>query len=210
MNKKNTSLILTVLIMSMLITGIGQASSVDGATGLINIPTASTMTASTASLSYHSFKGGNYASVIVGVAPGVEAGLSARFGDKTNLFGSLKVNLVKELDYPAVSVGLRAGNDQLNYYAVASMQLGAPGVRGHAGIGTGRYSSGFAGLSIVLNPVSVSTTNRKITVPLTTAIFEYDGSGLNAGVLLKFNNSLNGKIYLSDFSSLGFGVNYKF
>ena len=60
----------------------------------------------------------------------------------------------------------------------------------------------------MLNPVSIVSSDRSFTVPVTTFIVEYDGRGLNTGVSLKFNQKLDAKLILSDFESLGLGISY--
>jgi len=203
------SVVLCFLVLILLPGNVGLAHNAYGVTGLINIPTASVLSSGSMSIGYSAFRGGHYASVILGAFPNVEVGLASDLSSKNPSFlGSAKVKILNEADYPAVAVGLTADGNHVNYYLVCSMQVGFPGVRGHIGFGTGRYKSGFAGISSVLNPVSISTSNKRFTLPVTTVLIEYDGSGLNTGLSFKFNQKLESKIIVSDFNQIGFAVNY--
>ncbi len=202
-------LILFTVLMIGASSTVGLAHNVYGTTGLLNIPTASVLPSGSFSLAYNYFRGDNHASVILGAFPGVEVGLATRIVDADPRFaGNVKVQLLSEGEYPAIAVGLNTDLNQANFYLVGSMQIGVPGVRGHLGFGSGRYKSGFAGISSVLNPVSISTDSSKLTMPLTTFMLEFDGRGLNTGVIMKFANSLETKFLLTDFQRIGFGVSF--
>lgn len=90
------------------------------------------------------------------------------------------------------------------------MQIGAPGIRGHIGFGSGQFSRGFAGISSVLNPVTVISSDRKFSMPVTTVIVETDGWRINTGLSLKFNQELSAKVMVSGFKDFGFGVSYSY
>ena len=92
------------------------------------------------------------------------------------LVGNIKVKLLEEtIDYPALALGLRVDGGKASYYVVGSMQIRMPGVRGHAGIGTGVYSRPFVGISSVLNPVAITSADKQFSMPLTTLTMEFDG-----------------------------------
>ncbi len=209
---KSMFLVLLVLIIGVFV-GSVQAKNVCGTTGLINIPTASVRASGSMNLAYNWFKKGHYTSIVLGVFPGVEVGLAGRLDNSNELIliGNLKVKLLEETaEYPGIAAGLRAGMGDVSYYIVGSMQIGMPGVRAHAGIGTGEFSNPFAGISTVLNPVSVSAVDKEFNVPLTTLTCEWDGSSIHAGVLLKFKNQLEGRLTITDFAKIGVGVNYTY
>lgn len=203
------SFLCVIVLMIASFSSVSLAHTIYGTTGLINIPSASVAPSGSISFGYDWFKGRSNVSVNLGAFPGVEAGLASQFTNNGNHFsGNVKVNLLEEGDHPAVSVGLRAASERLDFYLVSSMQIGAPGVRAHLGFGSGRYNSGFAGISAVLNPVSVSSGSSQVAVPVTTMIIEYDGNGLNTGVKMRFDQKLEGRVVISDFKSLGLGINY--
>lgn len=207
-SRKLMFVLVTVLMIGLASFNV-SAHNVSGSTGLINIPTAAVKPSGSVSAAYQSLRGTGNFSVILGAFPGVEVGMGAHFKNNAQTFsGSVKVQILQEQDYPAVAVGLTTDGSQASFYLVGSMQLGIPGVRGHFGFGSGRFQRGFAGISSVLNPVSVVSSDRSFTVPVTTFIVEYDGRGLNTGVSLKFNQKLDAKLILSDFESLGLGISY--
>lgn len=209
---KNVYRKLSVAIISVLMlvsVCYGQACAITNATGLLKISTASTLEEGELVSSYNHFNGRSYASLGLGVLHGVEVTITSRvFSKSPDLIGNLKVLLLDEDRWPAVAVGLTASNNNANYYIVGSRQIGLPGLRGHFGLGTGRYSKGFAGISSVLNPVTVSSRAKGYALPLTTAVLEYDGRGLNTGVIMRFRPDLEGKLYVSDLQYFGLALRY--
>lgn len=202
---------LLVIVLMIGLSGSAAAHNVFGSTGLINIPTASVAPSGSFSAAYHLFGGGSHLSMILGAFPNVEVGLVSRFGEPgAGFFGSVKVQLLQEGDYPGVAVGLTTNGDTASYYIVGSMQIGAPGIRGHIGFGSGQFSRGFAGISSVLNPVTVISSDRKFSMPVTTVIVETDGWRINTGLSLKFNQELSAKVMVSGFKDFGFGVSYSY
>lgn len=210
MDKQLSSLYLSfvAICILMLLTFPVQAHTINGATGLINTPTASVLGDGELVANFSSFKGHYFAAVGLGVFPGVEVGLSSQLSSENQLSGTLKVNLLPEDKLPAVAVGLQTRSGGADYYIVASKQLGTVGLRGHFGLGTGIFRKGFGGISSVLNPVSISNSNNRFTIPLATFIIEYDGSGLNTGLSLKFSPDLSAKVYVTELSHIGFGFKY--
>ena len=139
----------------------------------------------------------------VGFYPGLSAGLRQDFGG--HLYATLKAAILQETqEWPGLALGadLSLGKQQ-HLYAVVSKQLGNPSLRGHAAIGLGRYSRGMAGVSYVLNPVKVNN------LPTTSLFVEYDGRGLNGGLIAQFAPGLKAKIGLASGHEISFGVSYK-
>ncbi|HHX01564.1 MAG TPA: YjbH domain-containing protein [Firmicutes bacterium] len=203
------SLLIVVVLMFGSISSTAIAHNVYGSTGLINIPTASVAPSGSLSAAYHLFGGDSHFSVVLGAFPGVEVGLVSRFDDSVPRFsGNVKVQILPEGEYPGISVGLTTDHDRSSVYIVGSMQLGLPGIRGHIGFGSGQFSRGFAGISSVLNPVTVVSNDRKISMPVTTVIVETDGWRINTGLSLKFSPELSAKVLVSGFKDFGFGVSY--
>ncbi len=198
-----------ISVLIFVLWGYGFAHPISSATGLLQIPSAQVLDESELSVSYNHSNRKGYASLGLGVFPGVEVGMTSQVSsNNSNIVGSLKVKLMEEDILPAISVGLMSRNSKTDYYVVGSKQLGVAGLRGHFGLGTGSYSRGFAGVSSVLNPVSVASSGNHIAIPLTTLVIEYDGAALNTGVIMRFNQHVQVRAYVSDLQSLGFGLRY--
>ena len=71
-------------------------------------------------------------------------------------------------------------------------------------LGRGRFSNGMVGVSYVLNPVQVNNNT-----PVVTLGVEYDGQGLNGGLIAQFAQNVSAHVYLSDFQRLGAGLRYR-
>lgn len=206
--KKHLYLAIILFGAMLTITMPVLAQTVHGVTGLIKAPTASVLKEGELTASFNSFKGERYAAVGLGVFPGVEVGLSSHLASHLDLIGSLKVNLIPEDLYPAIAVGLQTSHHKTDYYIVGSKQLGAVGLRGHFGFGTGSFRNGFGGISSVLNPVAISNTSSQFIVPLTTFMIEYDGQGLNSGLSFKFGQDLAAKVFVTELQEFGFNLKY--
>ena len=120
------------------------------------------------------------------------------------LYATVKAALMEETsDLPGFAIGGELSLDRQHLYAVASKQIGLPGLRAHLALGSGRFSRGMAGVSFMLNPVKTSN------VPTTSLFLEYDGRGLNGGLTAQFNPELKANVGLSFDYGISFGVNYK-
>lgn len=162
------------------------APSVNGATGLINTPTADVLRPGQISLGYYHLKDGGAGTFNANVAPNLEVGVTAfRYDGQSNKnYLNAKFALAPETVLtPGLAIGAEdiANNDKRSLYAVASKALPF-GFRIHAGIGNGQLKGGFAGIEKTINPISVLTGNN--TFPATTLIAEYDGKGMNYGARL--------------------------
>ena len=67
----------------------------------------------------------------------------------------------------------------------------------------------MAGISLVLNPVKVKTKSGFV-LPTATAVIEYDGQGLNGGLIAQFSPRLKVRLMLVNLREPGFGLSYKF
>ncbi|NLJ80940.1 MAG: hypothetical protein GX335_07945 [Firmicutes bacterium] len=142
--------------------------------------------------------------------PRLSLGVKNNFSETNRLAGLFKVAVLEETaDQPGLAFGAEIGFGERHLYGVVSKQLGLPGLRGHLALGTGKYARGMAAVSFVLNPVNIKTENG-LTLPVTSAVLEYDGRGLNGGLAAQFSPGLKAFLILSDFEQLNFGLNYKF
>lgn len=178
------------------------------ASRVLVVPTADSLGTGVGELAYSYHRNKGSLELNVGLYPGVNLGMRQEFGG--SLFGTLKVAILEETqNRPAFALGgeLTVGKTQ-HIYAVLSKQLGTPGVRGHLALGTGRYSRGMAGVSLMLNPVQIKN-NQGLTLPTTSLILEYDGKGLNGGITAQFNSAFQGYVAVATEHGLGFGLDYK-
>jgi len=160
------------------------ASSVNGSTGLINIPTADVLRQNQIGLGYYNLNGGGCGIFNTNLGDQLELGVAGfRFDDtnRNNTFVNAKYGLLSEgVLTPGVAVGIEdiGGQVQRTEYIVASKALPF-GFRIHAGLGNGNFGGVFAAVEKTLNPVSVISGNN--TFPATTLIAEYDGRVMNYG-----------------------------
>jgi len=168
------------------------APSVNGSTGLINIPTADVLRSGQFSLGYYHLKDGGVGTFNTNIVPNVEVGVTGFRYDsqqnKTNM--NAKFGIVPETVLtPGLSVGVEdiANHDKRSSYVVASKTLPF-GFRIHAGTGNGNFHGVFAGIEKTLNPISMLTGND--TFPATTLIAEYDGKTMNYGARLSIISGL--------------------
>ena len=162
------------------------APSINGATGLINDPTADVLRSGQISLGYYHLKDGGVGTFNTNVAPNLEVGVTGfRYDGQNNKnYLNAKFALAPEtILTPGLAIGVEdiANNDKRSIYAVASKALPF-GFRIHAGTGNGQFNGVFAGIEKTINPISVLTGNN--VFPATTLIAEYDGKGMNYGARL--------------------------
>lgn len=165
---------------------VGAAPSVNGSTGLINIPTADVLRSGQLSLGYYHLQDGGVGSFNTNVAPNLELGVAAfRYDGQSNknYFNAKFALLPETILTPGVAVGVEdiSNSEQRSVYAVASKALPF-GFRIHVGTGDGRFNGVFAGLEKTINPLSVITGRNAF--PATTLIAEYDGKTMNYGARL--------------------------
>lgn len=188
--------------------GVGLAGSTTwGPTGLLHVPTADANPEGRLDVGFHQGKGSASVITTYGLLDTLEVGMGlSGLNQDSNLSAHVKFVLISEtFEYPGVAIGV-SGVDHNTYYMVASKRLQGLGVRGHVGIGKGRVNGLFAGVSKVLNPVTVSTSQQRMQTPVVTLIGEWDGSGLNAGADLAFTPELGLRLMLEDMESFSFGL----
>lgn len=190
----------TLLLLVVLVTLAIPAS----AAKILTVPTAD-VPSNALELDFLYHRGASSLGAQFGFYPGLSAGLRQEFGHDTNhLYATFKAAISEETQSrPGFALGGELSLKQQHLYAVLSKQLGMPGLRGHLALGLGRYSRGMAGVSFMLNPVKVSN------VPTTSLFVEYDGHGLNGGLIAQFSPELKANIGLSMDHGMSFGLNYK-
>lgn len=116
-----------------------------------------------------------------------------------------KVVLAQENELqPAISVGLC----KEDLYIVASKDLGY-GFRGHFGLGNGGFGGLFLGFNKVLNPVSISTTDKP-SLPIINLKGEYINEEVNLAVQVNLQDNIKFDVGLVDLDRLKIGIGYLF
>ncbi len=177
-----------------------------GADRVLLMPTAD-VSGTPLELEYSYYRGQSIVDLTAGLYPGFKVGIRQEFNG--SFFATAKVAvLTEDAKRPGLALGGELSTAGQHVYAVFSKQLGRPDLRGHAGLGTGRYSRGMAGVTLLLNPVMVKS-KQGLAFPATTLGAEYDGAGINAGLALQFSPEFGGYLALTGGSGLGFGFNYR-
>jgi hypothetical protein len=201
MLKKRSIVVFLVLVLALTVTQSGLAAD-----RVLSIPTGD-VTDKELEIAYRSERGTGVFELSAGLMPGFQVGLRQHLGSM--FYVTAKGALWAETaSRPALAVAGELSTAGVDFYGLVSKQLGRPGFRGHLGFGTGRYSRGMAGVTLMLNPVRTKTS-WGLTVPTTTLAAEYDGRGFNAGAAFQFTPELGGYLALQGGNGLGFGLNYK-
>jgi hypothetical protein len=191
----------------LLVTILLSVSTTSMASRILTAPTADLLGVGLGELDFNYQRERGSLEVNLGLHPQANLGVRQYFGG--SLVGTAKIGILTEgKDRPGVALGGEIGLGEQNFYVALSKQLGAPGLRGHLAWGSGRYSRGMGGIGLVLNPVQVKTTQGWV-LPTTSLVFEYDGRGLNGGLVAQFNPEFQGYLSTSFGQGVGFGLNYK-
>lgn len=177
---------LSALCVMLLTASVQAAPAINGATGLIDTPSADALRAGQVSIGYYHLKDGGVGSAAFGVAKNLEVGVAGfRYeGNDNKTYLNAKLAVAPETVLtPGLALGVTdaANQEKRSFYAVASKALPL-GFRIHVGAGNGQYGKVFAGLEKTINPLSVITGNNAF--PATTLIAEYDGNNMNYGARL--------------------------
>lgn len=194
-------LALTVLILSVIVLG----AVVPTQARIMVVPTADVLSDGTVELRLYNHRGRTYLSGAVGILGSLQADVTAIMASETQLRTALQLALLKEQQSaPGLGLGVEISGSRVDFYGILSKQLGMAGIRGHLAWGSGRYSNGMVGVSYVLNPVRVNPNSPTMTLGV-----EYDGQGLNSGLIAQFAPNLSAHVYLTDFQRLGAGLKYR-
>ncbi|CUH94540.1 putative secreted protein [Propionispora sp. 2/2-37] len=162
------------------------APSLQGATGLIAIPSADVLGSGQAAAGYYHIGPHDHGVLTFHAAAGMEVGAAYSEQGPGGMRLQAKVSLLPEaMLTPAVALGVEdiTGEQQRSWYAVASKSL-PDGIRLHIGAGNGRFDGLFAGVEKRLKRVSVLPGK---TFPAAALMAEYDGSSMNVGIRFMVN-----------------------
>jgi len=165
-------MVMAALAASML-GGIAQAApTLQGETGLINVPSADVIRSGKVSVGYFSLRDGHVLTAGAGFNDKIELTWSGNHlaGTTTRNEVNMKFGLLGEkILLPGVVIGISdiTAERERSVYAVTSKSLPL-GLRLHIGVGNGRYDGVFAGV-------------EKRFFPGITTMVEYDGEHVNVG-----------------------------
>ncbi|NLA57869.1 MAG: YjbH domain-containing protein [Firmicutes bacterium] len=206
MKKHWLSTVCVMVVVLMFSVGAAAGTTVSGPTGLLTLPTADALAPGELSFSYHVEDGDGIGSIAYGLIPGLEIGLLTTGPRNNNLGVHGKAVLSHEgTSLPGVAVGLCDDS----FYMVASKRLLGVGVRGHVGVGTGKYDGLFLGVSKMLNPVVVDSGMKGSSTPAALLAVEYAKGAFNLGVDVLLSPEVRIKVATEDFDTLILGVNFK-
>ncbi|MEJ6951254.1 hypothetical protein [Natronospora cellulosivora (SeqCode)] len=197
--RKTKYIILTAIILILLSTNVMANNN------LITVPTANV--ANRPYIYGEILSSRRQVEMAYGITPQIEVGAMLRSDrNKDPQLGLVaKTILVEETaSTPSVGVGIRM-ND---LYFVTSKNLGL-GIQGHLGIGNGELSGLFVGFNTILNPVSVSQSNRPALPPI-QLMGEYANEKINLGVSMRLQDNMNFDLGLLDMRTLKLGLGYRF
>lgn len=182
---------LTLLTLALAGVAASATPTISGPTGLITIPTADVIQPGQFNIA--GFVMEDDATIVINGAPfsGLEVGVGVRNSGESVGFLNAKYQVVPETkEYPGVAVGgvdlsdsSRAGR---SLYVVVSKTLPEFGLRGHIGVETPGDPL-FAGVSKVLNTVSVSRPGEKSLALQTTLLAEIHGDDPSVGLQLRLS-----------------------
>lgn len=201
-NILNRNLVFAFIILFMVV-----SCGASGNARVLVVPTADTLRPGQTNLGYYLHRQTHYLEANFGIVDGLSMGVTGIVRD-VQFRGNARLRILEEsVQMPGIAVGMEFGS-KVSLYGTVSKQLGAAGVRGHLAFGSGRYSKGMAGVSAVINPVQVKTAGG-YQMPSMSIALEYDGTGLNAGLMAQFSPQFSAHLAVSDFRELGLGLNYR-
>lgn len=194
------------LLLVILASVPSLAGTVYGTTGLFHTPNADVLPTGMIGASVHVADNQVIAALNYALMDFLELGVSSRSRGSSNTKFSafLKAQIFEET---SSDPGLAAGIEGGSAFVVLSKTL-TPLLRGHMGIGTGRFSRLFGGVSYLVNPVVVSRSTN-FQMPRIMVIAEYDGAGANVGTRLSFAQGLDVNIMLQDLDDLMIGAGWR-
>ena len=193
MKHKGAALCLAAFFCFLLVFPVSAATTANGYSGLINIPSAYVLRQGQGGLGYFNLRDGESFVGSFSVFSGFELGYSRWLpdvGKNVNVYSAKVVVLQERVLKPAIAVGVSDLADQLDrsYYVMASKQ-GPWGVRLHLGAQSGEKSALMYGLE---KQFRLTGDLRKALpfIPVFNLMLEYDGQGFNYGAYVRSKNGL--------------------
>jgi hypothetical protein len=190
----------SLVLILLLATAAASAGTIRGVSGLIEIPSADSLAASSVEAGVHLIDGKPAMSITAGLASRLEVGLNTD-PESSDLNVTMKgVVLVETRENPGMAVGYDSGS----LYFVLSKAFS--GLRGHVGFGDGHYGGLFGGISVPLTSVTVAPRGQ--IRPTTLLLLEYNGRNLSAGMRLGLSSNLRANLAIVDLDKAAIGLTY--
>lgn len=186
------------------------ATSLQGMKGLMMIPTADTPAEGRYGLNFQIINASDsILSFNYGIWENFELFASL---DSTNKFseadlnGGLKARVLRETRVqPSLAIGLKGRN----LFVVASKMLDhKTNIRGHLGFGTGTFDGLYFGFNKLYNPITISSSDRSLLIPVTNFKVEFIQSEINLGADLLFHEHFILNLGIINFRELSYGIGY--
>lgn len=192
-SKKNITFI-ALIIGVLTFSGHVAAGTISGATGLITMGTADTLSQGSLELGLREYRDHFAVTALYGIVPDVEVGIHMPLADdKVDRAGLVIKGVITPETSQAPGVAIGFETDQS--YVVASKRL-APRLRVHAAYLHGDVRGPAAGIAYTLSTTSLSRSG--MPSPATTLLLEYTPEGVHAGARLLFGTLLSVDVGLLD------------
>lgn len=173
-------LILFAIACSLNIGTILAQPSLNGSTGLFEVPTADIVRNDNVSIGAYSYDNYNMKSIGVNINPKIElTGVNIKGnGDTFNKLNIKYIIASESVLSPGYAIGINDLTSEQKFSPFFVLSKGLPlGFRIHAGVGGGSYNNGFVAIEKNITPHM-----RTNLFPSTNFIVEYDGKNTNYGV----------------------------
>lgn len=191
--KTAASITLVALIMALAM-GSATAGTISGASGLITIATADSLSPRVAELALREYRDHLAVTAMYGIMPDAEVGVHMPLADHDlDELGLVMKGIVahETSSTPGIAIGFETGQS----YIVASKRL-APRLRFHGAYLHGDVQGPAVGLAYTL---STSTVSRSaVPAPMTTLLAEYTPNGVNVGARMIFGTLFSVDVALLD------------
>ncbi|AZR73970.1 hypothetical protein BBF96_11555 [Anoxybacter fermentans] len=207
--KKLTFITTVMLVIFLAIPAL--ANSLQGTKGLIYMPSADTQLEGKYSLGLQIMGNDNESTISLnyGVWENFEVYMTFNFGsgfDNSNVNGGIKARVMYETELqPSLAIGIM-GKD---LFVVASKTVDyKTNLRGHIGIGTGRFDGLYFGFNKLYNPITITSSDNEFLLPVTNFKLEFYNNQINLGADFHLNEYFVLNLGVINFREFTYGIGY--
>ncbi|MGM0437599.1 MAG: hypothetical protein ACQEQD_04970 [Bacillota bacterium] len=214
--KKLIYISIALVLILTAVNGVGEAALSDN---LVLVPEASIVERTgeiSGDLILDEGLGNGKLSGVFKLTPWLEAGVVVREGTQNNELGFdplVKTIIINEYNY---GLDLAAGLRGEDLYITGAKTLDY-GLRGHFGVGNGRFDRIFVGLTKVLNTNDIEITEEETenndafsSLPPVKASIEFMNGRFNLGFRANITNQLKAELSVLNLNRLKTGLSYSF